>query len=111
MQQRLKARISCARGRRSAATAAERLCSGRFLAELQRRLKAHAAASPEDDVKAALLGGAAGGLANVREEMPFELQALEIVLDVVRVRPGAEGGLHGSGKRGAGASRVAIPQA
>ena len=55
---------------------------------------------PEDDVKAALLGGAAGGLANLREEMPFELQALEIVLDVVRTEPGAEVYL---------ASRVANP--
>ena len=34
---------------------------------------------------------AAGGLANVREEMPFELQALEIVLDVVRNNLEAEG--------------------
>ncbi|KAK9843412.1 hypothetical protein WJX81_000865 [Elliptochloris bilobata] len=54
-----------------------------FLAELQRRLKATTAHSAEDDLKAALLGSYGGGLANVREEMPFELQALEIVLDVV----------------------------
>jgi hypothetical protein len=57
-----------------------------FLAELQRRLKlphggGGAGAGGGDG------GGAGAGLAHVREEMPFELHALEVVLDVVRAPP------------------------
>ena len=51
-----------------------------FLAELQRRLKL----PPASEEPKAAAGGNGSGLALVREEMPFELQALEIVLDVVR---------------------------
>ncbi len=64
----------------SAPTATDQPAVLGFLAELQRRLKL----PPASEEPKALAGGNGGGLALVREEMPFELQALEIVLDVVR---------------------------
>jgi hypothetical protein len=56
-----------------------------FLAELQRRLKLPAGGGAGGGGGGGGGGGAA--LAHVREEMPFELHALEVVLDVVRAAP------------------------
>ncbi len=57
-----------------------------FLAELQRRLKLPAGGGGAG-AGGGGGGGAGAGLAHVREEMPFELHALEVVLDVVRAPP------------------------